>query len=357
MKKLTLFLIATALGGCLMGQATVENVIIITTDGLRWQEVFKGMDSAIAINKRFNQRDSLYIFNNFWHADATARRKKLMPFMWGKIASDGSIYGNREMMSKVDLTNPYWFSYPGYSELLTGYADTLINSNNYPDNPHVTLLEFLNRQPAFKGRVAAFTAWEAFNRIINERRSGVPVIAAFDTVPQPTAKQALINQMLKASFKPWGKGECLDVFTHFAAMEHLKTRKPRVLYIAYGETDEWAHAGEYRNYLNATQQFDSWLNEIWDHLQSDPQYRGKTALFIASDHGRGDRDKDQWTSHGSSIPGANETWFAVLSPAIKGRGEASNHPVVFQNQFAQTIASFLGVAYKAAHPVGRGLRL
>jgi hypothetical protein len=357
MKKLTLFLLVTALANSLMGQATVENVIIITTDGLRWQEVFKGMDSAIGINRRFNQRDSLYIFNNFWHADVETRRKKLMPFMWSKIAADGSVYGNRDMASKVDLTNPYWFSYPGYSELLSGHADTLINSNSYPDNPNVTLLEFLNKQPAFKGRVAAFTAWEAFNRIINERRSGIPVIAAFDTVPQPTAKQALVNQMLKASFKPWGKGECLDVFTHFAAMEYLKLKKPKILYIAYGETDEWAHAGEYRNYLNATHQFDNWLNEIWTYLQSNAQYRGKTALFIASDHGRGDENKDEWTSHGSSIIGANQTWFAVLSPAVKGKGEAKNHPVIFQSQFAQTIASFLGVTYKAAHPIGNGLKL
>ena len=33
---------------------TAENIIIITTDGLRWQEVFGGMDSAIANNKKFN---------------------------------------------------------------------------------------------------------------------------------------------------------------------------------------------------------------------------------------------------------------------------------------------------------------
>ena len=44
---------------------TAENIIIITTDGLRWQEVFTGMDSAIANNKKFNQGDSAGIFKNY----------------------------------------------------------------------------------------------------------------------------------------------------------------------------------------------------------------------------------------------------------------------------------------------------
>src|SRR5688500_12728643 len=162
MKKMLLLLLIMFTGLMAFCQAPVENVIIITTDGLRWQEVFKGMDSSLAINKKFNQRDSLHLFNTYWHADPRARRKLLMPFMWNVIADHGSVYGNREFGNKVDVANRYWFSYPGYSEILTGYADTMINSNNYPDNPHTTLPEYLNRLHPYKGRVAAFTAWEAF---------------------------------------------------------------------------------------------------------------------------------------------------------------------------------------------------
>ena len=58
----------------------VENVIIITTDGFRWQELFKGMDSAIANNSKFNQGDSSYIFENYGADSENERRKKLMPF-------------------------------------------------------------------------------------------------------------------------------------------------------------------------------------------------------------------------------------------------------------------------------------
>jgi len=181
-----------------------------------------------------------------------------MPFFWTMFKEQGTIYGNRNLGSKVDVVNKYWFSYPGYSELMTGYPDTLVNSNSYKPNPNVNVLEFLNSQPALKGKVAAFAAWNAFDRILNEQRSGIPVINAFDNTggSNPTEKEKLINAMLQNSYKPWGEGECLDVFTHYAALEHLQLKKPRVLYIAYGETDEWAHAGMYKNYLDAARQVD-----------------------------------------------------------------------------------------------------
>ena len=62
-----------------------ENIIIITTDGLRWQEVFTGMDSAIANNKKFNQGDSAGIFKNYWSSSPETRRRKLMPFLWSTV--------------------------------------------------------------------------------------------------------------------------------------------------------------------------------------------------------------------------------------------------------------------------------
>lgn len=351
MKRFTLLF---ALFTSLVSDAqSVENIIIVTTDGFRWQEVFKGMDTAIANKRRFNQGDSAYLYKNYWSAEETERRKKLLPFLWSTVAAQGQLYGNRALGNKVDNANPYWFSYPGYSEIMTGYPDTAINSNEYPPNPHVTVLEFFNQQPRLKGKVAAFGAWDAFDRILNEKRSGIPVISAFDKSggSNPTAQQKMLNAMLADSYKPWHYAECLDVFTHYAALEHLKTAKPKVLYIAYGETDEWAHSGQYRNYLDAAHQVDAWLKQLWDFVQSDPQYKDKTALFITTDHGRGDAVKSEWTSHGSSIKDAHEIWFAVMGPAIAAKGEVSSKMQLYQKQFAQTMAKLMGYNFRAAHPV------
>lgn len=334
-------------------QNKTENIIIITTDGFRWQDVFKGMDTSIANNTKFNQGDSAYLFSAFWSNNLNERRKKLVPFLWSTIESKGQIYGNRMFDNKVDNANPYWFSYPGYSEIMTGFADTAINSNSYPPNPNVTVLEFLNNQTKLRGKVAAFGAWNAFDRILNEKRSGIPVISAFDTAggKNPTANNKLINAMLRDSNKPWLEDECLDVFTHYAAMEWLKIKKPKVLYIAYGETDEWAHAGMYRSYLDAVHQVDAWINQLWGFVQSDPQYRNKTTIFITTDHGRGDSIKEEWTSHNNKIQDSHQIWFAVMGPDTKARGEVKDNIQLYQQQFAQTIAKLLGYTFKADHPI------
>ena len=338
-------------------QQKTENMIVITTDGFRWQEVFGGMDSAIANQKKYNQGDSDFIFKKYWSNDVNERRKKLLPFLWNTIAVNGQIYGNRNLGNKVDNSNPYWFSYPGYSEIFCGFADTLVNSNDYKNNPNTNVLEFINKQPKYKNGVAAFGAWDAFERILNEPRSGFPVVAGFAPTggKNPTQKEQLINSMLKDSYKPFNMEECLDVFTHYEAMEYLKTRKPKVLYIAYGETDEWAHAGHYKDYLEAAHQFDAWVKDIWNYIQSQPQYKNKTSLFITVDHGRGDKNKDQWTDHGSDIPDAHEIWFAVMGPDTPSKGEVKSDMQIYQKQFAQTIASLLGLKFTAEHPVANSV--
>ena len=351
MKKIFFFLSIFLASGVVAQKA--ENMIIITTDGFRWQELFKGMDSAIANNHEFNQGDSALLFEKYWSNDENERRKKLMPFMWNVIVSKGQLYGNRTYGNKVDNANPYWFSYPGYNEIMTGYPDTSINSNDYPPNPHMTVLEFLNRQPKFKGKVAAFGAWNAFDRILNEQRGGFPVFSAFDSFGEknPTANEKLINAMLKDAYRPFGDAECLDVFTHYGAFEYLKTRHPKILYIAYGETDEWAHNGKYHSYLDAAHQVDEWLKNLWNFIQTDSLYKNKTTIFITTDHGRGDKKKEEWKSHNNKISDSHEIWLTVMGPGVKAKGEIKTEIQLYQQQIAQTISKLLGYTFKTNHPV------
>ncbi|MEO6489148.1 MAG: hypothetical protein ABIO04_04335 [Ferruginibacter sp.] len=337
----------------------VENIIIITTDGFRWQEVFKGMDSSIANNGKFNQGDSTDLNKKYWDVNVLERRKKLLPFLWSTIERNGQIFGNRDLNSKVDNANRYWFSYPGYNEIFTGNPDTLVNSNKYPANPHTNVLEFINQQKGYENKVAAFCAWDAFDRILNESRSKMPVLSAFDKSggKTPTQSEMLINAMTEDSYKPFGETECLDVFIHYQAMNYLQTKKPKVLYISYGETDEWAHSGQYRDYLNAAFQVDKWTKDIWEYVQTDPFYRNKTALFITTDHGRGDKKKEEWTSHNKNVKDSHEIWFAVMGPGIGKKGEISDSPQLYQMQFAQTFAALLGLEFKATHTIAEKIIL
>ena len=157
--------------------------------------------------------------------------------------------------------------------------------------------------------------------------------------------------MLADSFKPFHEEECLDVYTHYGALEELKTNKPRVLYISYGETDEWAHAGFYRSYLDAAHQVDAWIKEIWDFVQNDPQYKDKTALVFTTDHGRGDKVKAEWTSHGNKFEGSSAIWFAAMGPKIEAKGEMKIESQLYQNQFVQTMAKIIDYTSEAEHPI------
>ena len=132
---------------------TAENIILITLDGMRWQEVFGGIDTALVADKRFNQGDSAKMMQTYWAPTPQKRREKLMPFLWDIIEKKGRIYGNRQLGSQVNNANPYWFSYPGYSEILCGFVDTAINTNSHPPNPNINVLEYINVKPDFQGKV------------------------------------------------------------------------------------------------------------------------------------------------------------------------------------------------------------
>ena len=113
MKKL--IVVSFLLSSYFLQAQQTENIIVITTDGFRWQEVFDGMDKDIANDKRYHQNDSAKIFEKYWAEDGESRRKKLLPFFWNTIAAKGQLYGNRLIGNKVNVSNSQWFSYPGYS--------------------------------------------------------------------------------------------------------------------------------------------------------------------------------------------------------------------------------------------------
>jgi hypothetical protein len=90
-----------------MVQPKADRLIVVTTDGLRWQEVFNGMDSGIAVQRKFNQGDSSDLFKNYWHPESDARRKLLLPFLWSTIAKEGQVWGNRRYGNFVNTANKY----------------------------------------------------------------------------------------------------------------------------------------------------------------------------------------------------------------------------------------------------------
>ena len=83
-------------------QLRSQNVILVVSDGVRWQEVFSGADSGIIFGEpRAVGRDSIALRRRFWRPTAEARRAELFPFLWGVVAREGQIFGNRSSGSTV----------------------------------------------------------------------------------------------------------------------------------------------------------------------------------------------------------------------------------------------------------------
>lgn len=332
---------------CSGQQAKTRNVFFVMSDGLRWQEIYSGADRALMPTRE--GREETELRREFWRETAQERREALLPFLWTVVAKQGQLYGNREAGSEAYVTNGFNFSYPGYSEILCGFPDPRVDSNEKRPNPNVTVLEWLHQKAAFKGKVAAFGAWDTFPAIINRDRAGFLVNAGYETleVPPITPKLEILNR-LKADTGIWG-GEPFDATMFYTALEYLKAHKPRVLFISLGDTDEWAHAGNYSLYLKAVHRADQFLRQLWETAQSLPEYKGSTTLIVATDHGRG-LAPVEWRSHGQKVPDSKNVWYGFMGPDTPALGERRNVEPVTQNQIAATLARFLGEDYDAAVP-------
>jgi len=343
-----------------LAQTKTENVILISLDGVRWQEVFDGVDKRFFDQEEYNKYHDHHdkFKKEFWNDDPKLRREILFPFLWNTISKKGQIYGNRNLGSNADVTNQFYFSYPGYNEILTGIADPRISSNDMMLNPNKTFLEWLEEKSPFAGKTAAFASWDVFPYIINQERSNVFLNSDFNDMVELNDRIKDLNQLQRDTPSPWDRVR-LDVFTHEFALEYMKEKKPRALYISYGETDDFAHDGFYDLYAISAKRIDDFIRRIWEQVQSDPHYKDKTTLLITTDHGRGYATLENWKSHGNNIPSIKEVgnsrsdqeiWMAVIGPDTPATGEMKNTPPVKQNQIAATLMKFLGLEYQSSHP-------
>ena len=353
--KLALFCLGNLLALQLLTAETshkTENLFLITVDGFRWQEVFTGAEELL-MNKEnggMHAGDTNLLRKTFLRDTPEERREALLPFFWSTIGKQGQIYGNKNKGSLATVTNGKKFTYPGFNEMLTGSPDPRIDKNEKHNNPNVTVLEWLNQKPAFADKIIGFANWDTHPYVLNSQRSGIPVWTSFEN-NLPAKPGSRLEQVLQIQqdITPIWHDMTFDVFFAHAALEYMKEHKPRVVWIAFGETDEWAHDGRYDCYLFAARKMDDYVRTLWTAAQSMPEYRDKTTFLFTCDHGRGSGPHD-WKNHGVKVKGAENIWVAALGPDTAPLGERHDTGPIYQNQIAATLAALLGEDYHAAVP-------
>ena len=286
--------------------------------------------------------------NSFTRSEA--RREALLPFIWTEIGRHGQIFGNQAKGSVVSVTNGKKFSYPGYNEILTGFGDPEINTNDKRLNPNVNVFEWLNGRPGLRGRVAVFGTWDVFPYIFNLERSHLPIWPAWEArfTACEIRPPGFVTNLMRDTTAMW-EDLTYDSLLFHATVDYVKHKRPRLVFLGFGETDEWAHAGRYDLYLNAAHHVDEFVRRLWNTTQSMSNYRGKTTFILTADHGRGSGPKG-WRDHGEKVDGAEGDWIAVIGPDTPPAGERIAMEPLTESQIAATIAALLGEDFHGAFP-------
>ncbi|MBQ8047287.1 MAG: hypothetical protein IJ196_05115 [Prevotella sp.] len=320
-------------------------LIVITFDGLRWQEVFTGADSLLVGHPTFVTRPDT-LTATYWRDTPEERREILMPFTWSYIVKHGYLLGNRTIGSQMQVANEKWFSYPGYSEDFCGYADNEhIESNDAVPNPNTSVLEVANRDPRYKGKVMMYGGWLSTRFAVNNDRGGFPGSVAYEAnlSSHQDETMQLLDEMLQGMprIRPENR---YDAFNYAYAVETLKRDHPKVMWISFCETDHWAHSDKYDFYIEAIRKTDYFIRRIVETCEADPYYKGKTTYLITCDHGRG--KYKAFGSHGQGVYGSNQTWLMAFGKGVERLGETSANGPFYNQQLAATIAAVLGIDFK-----------
>jgi hypothetical protein len=275
------------------------NVILVTLDGVRWEEVFHGVDPGQSL-------------------DANPR---IFSFMTGPLAKQGVLFGDRERGETVRVGNSHFNSLPGYQAIMAGNPQPCgsnLCGRISVETMQERILKDLELEP---DQVAAIASWEKIANAVEHVEGTIFVNAGNRPLlpdgrdPLSADDQAINEQSLKDP-PPWHDAR-RDKYTFAHAINYLKAKRPRFLFISLNDSDEWGHRGKYDQYLATLRQHDAWIHELVTTLDSMGEYGRRTTLIVTTDHGRG--EGNDWSEHGSGYADSGNVWIYGRSPFTEKR--------------------------------------
>jgi hypothetical protein len=249
-------------------------VILVTVDGVRWQDFFGAIDDTLDMGE--------------------ARMPNLRALVRERGAAVGAPgYG------RIDASGPNFVSMPGYTEIFTGKTSPCVT--NECDRPEVPT--FLDRLASGGAHVAVISSWERIGLAASRKANAFFVSAGRDELDTSA---------------PWpGSGAYRpDERTCARALEYLRAEHPDVLVVGLGDPDEYAHHGDRGGYLRALERVDSFIASLETELSKMGERGRETSLFVTTDHGRSDGFRD----HGGAFPESSRVWLAAKGPRVASRG-------------------------------------
>jgi hypothetical protein len=133
-----------------------------------------------------------------------------------------------------------------------------------------------------------------------------------------------------------------DELSVYIVRQLMRQFAPSLLWVTLHDIDI-AHAGAYSLYIEGIRRTDRLSAELWNTIQSEPEYAGKTTLFILPDFGR-DSDEDAggngFQHHRTGDVVSRTTWMMALGPGIRA-GVVYDRPVD-SIDLVPTLSSMMG---------------
>jgi hypothetical protein len=144
-----------------------------------------------------------------------------------------------------------------------------------------------------------------------------------------------------------------DELSVYIVRQLMRQAAPSLLWITMHDIDI-AHAGAYSLYIDGIRRTDRLCLEVWKAIQSEPEYAGKTTLFILPDFGR-DSDQDSagngFQHHRTGDAASRTTWMIAIGPGIR-EGVVYDRPMD-STDLVPTIGSLMGFSpvYSQGKPI------
>jgi hypothetical protein len=255
-------------------------VVLVTLDGVRWQDVFEGTDAVLS---RAPSRPA----------------PELMPNLHRLAKERGAAIGApaRGVMTAV---GPNYVSLPGYIEILTGRRSLRCQDNDCPRIEEATFLDYLHESGS---KVATFASWDRMDRAASARPG------TFLLSYGRHGEKAIDPSPGVGDYRP-------DRVTADLALRYLDASRPDFLFLALGDPDELGHNNDYPGYLSSIRQADAILGQLFQALDRLGDRGANAHVFVTADHGR---SKD-FIGHGGQAPESGRVFLVATGPKIKARG-------------------------------------
>lgn len=298
--------------------AAADAVILVTLDGVRWQEVFEGIDRA---RTKEEAMDAPHLWPNVYRL----LRERGVALGGGNVP--------------ISATGPNFMSLPGYTEILMGHSPVACGDNDCGPVKEPTLVdEILNG-----GHQAAVVAsWERLERAVAKDPRDAFVTTGRNGGTKSAHEGALGRRVAayqKTKPEPGGGDFRLDRYTGEIGLAVLRERHPTFLMIGLGEPDEYAHGNDYPGYVRSLRACDAFLGELFKVLDAMGERGARTAVFVTADHGRG----HDFQNHGGGYVESARTWLLAFGAGIEARGVTQLNEPRHLADIAPTMRTLLGM--------------